>query len=701
MCNNVAYFTVIAVRSQHYAENGAASCAAGAGKVGSGRLVVYRLSFAYHDVGDSGTRVVVMAPNMKCGRWALAAGLLFVAGLFAPTAPTLAAQSVARSSTGLPKIIVSPLDTPAGDPVAESIAHAVSQSLTLMLHLTGAFTIVRADFLDPVTSYHRSVLYYQQVGARIGIFGTVKAGSSGAYTVTIEYWRAEAPSAPPKEFTTTLANIFAVFTAADKLAVDVASAAAGRKLSVGTVAVNNAAKLAKYSIYADGELVARNRSQVKVLSGKRTIIVAVPGPLGDEPVETFHVDVTAGETVTLTLNQTAASGKTTGRSVGNASKEAVKPPPEQATSGALKVTSSPEGATVLLDGKRVGTTPLSLKSVGVGTHTLNLARQFFNADHLTVKIKGGETSAVDVQLSLNQKDPALAGRVINPIGTTGASLLWSAAQLASFLSVMAVRGSTAPTSSFWTVEPFPKGIAFNQMLFIDTNLYLPRIGNRLAGNSLLTEIGDVGAAAAAAMLTAENAPSWLSPSASQSGNFTPLTDGVLANVSYLTLVADALYDAVSAPFASVHTNNELFAYVARHGSLPPQEIRRPHRIIIATGGGSFVRAGYRLSIVPSYLSLEATGGIGAESLSPFSLGVSGNAALSFNPWGSKTGNLRPELFFGVRASTNFSSAKVAYEFGTGNDWIGRTFDIFTRGGVDYDVIGHRWDQFFTMGTRIY
>lgn len=621
------------------------------------------------------------------------------------------------SAQELPKVVISPLDTPGGDEVAQAIATTVYQSLALMLHLTGAFNIENAYFLDPTVSYQRSVLYYQHIGASIGIFGSVTSNASGAYTIAIEYWRAADPSARPEKFSSTFRNVFAVFGAADRLAVDVASAAAGRKLSVGTVVIRNVESLHSYAIYADGQLVARNRPQVRLLTGKRTIIVAVPGPVGDEPVQTFHTYVKAGQTIALALTSTAVSSKTPSTSILRAPKvSAANRSPAQKKARMLHIKSSPEGATVLLDGKRIGATPLVLSSVSVGSHQLNLSRRYFMTVQKDISVKTGEIMSVNVKLSVDKRDPAIEQRMIH--GEIGASLMWSTIQFGSIIPGILAQASglvySQPpypqpsvliqdnsTSSFWTARPSPFWPNFNEMLLIDTNIIFSRIGDRLTGNRLLTVIGDAIAATAALSTTIEFAPSWTNPSAQLSSTSGELTGGKLLTAGFLLFVADVAYDAVSSGLASSNTNSRLLEYVSQNGTLPPERLAwQPHRIIIATGGGSFVRGGYDLPILPNYLSLEATGGVGATSLRSFGLVVSGNADVSYNPWGTRTGHMRPEIFVGVRASTDFSNTSVAPEFGTGNDWVGRNFDIFTRGGIDYDLIGQHWDQFFTIGTRI-
>lgn len=58
--------------------------------------------------------------------------------------------------------------------------------------------------------------------------------------------------------------------------------------------------------------------------------------------------------------------------------------------GQLNITSTPFNATVLLDGERVGTTPLLLSSVLIGEHTIVLQKEGYNDERRTVTIQKNE-----------------------------------------------------------------------------------------------------------------------------------------------------------------------------------------------------------------------------------------------------------------------------------------------------------------------
>lgn len=67
------------------------------------------------------------------------------------------------------------------------------------------------------------------------------------------------------------------------------------------------------------------------------------------------------------------------------------------STGALRVTSSPEGAEVLIGGRVRGRTPLSIDGLAVGRHTL-VVRSPSGTVTTTAAVVGGETTAVDVPI---------------------------------------------------------------------------------------------------------------------------------------------------------------------------------------------------------------------------------------------------------------------------------------------------------------
>jgi hypothetical protein len=66
--------------------------------------------------------------------------------------------------------------------------------------------------------------------------------------------------------------------------------------------------------------------------------------------------------------------------------------------GKLKLTTSPTGAAVAIDGKALGEGPLD-REIPEGTHELTITRERHRTETRTITIKAGETTSVDVTLS--------------------------------------------------------------------------------------------------------------------------------------------------------------------------------------------------------------------------------------------------------------------------------------------------------------
>lgn len=89
------------------------------------------------------------------------------------------------------------------------------------------------------------------------------------------------------------------------------------------------------------------------------------------------------------------------RARGNATveqKPIVPPPSPVVETGTLTVDTRPQGATVVLDGRRVGTTPLNLGDVRAGTRSMQIELEGYRPWSASVAIKGGEQNRVTASL---------------------------------------------------------------------------------------------------------------------------------------------------------------------------------------------------------------------------------------------------------------------------------------------------------------
>jgi len=67
--------------------------------------------------------------------------------------------------------------------------------------------------------------------------------------------------------------------------------------------------------------------------------------------------------------------------------------------GSISVTSSPTGATALLDGSAVGTTPCTFNDVTAGSHTVAISKDGYNPYSSTVQVNSGSETSVHAALS--------------------------------------------------------------------------------------------------------------------------------------------------------------------------------------------------------------------------------------------------------------------------------------------------------------
>ena len=74
------------------------------------------------------------------------------------------------------------------------------------------------------------------------------------------------------------------------------------------------------------------------------------------------------------------------------------PQPVSQTVGAVRVTSAPAGATVRIDGRRVGETPLRLGNLRPGAHSVTVERPGYESTALQVDVRAGGDSEVAVSL---------------------------------------------------------------------------------------------------------------------------------------------------------------------------------------------------------------------------------------------------------------------------------------------------------------
>jgi serine/threonine protein kinase len=93
--------------------------------------------------------------------------------------------------------------------------------------------------------------------------------------------------------------------------------------------------------------------------------------------------------------------------------------------GRLLVRSSPQGAGVSLDGRSVGTTPLTLRDVAVGTHVLRVTHQGYIAAEQRVRISAAQPAqSIEVELAAARPErPAAQAPAVAPVPKAGSLIV--------------------------------------------------------------------------------------------------------------------------------------------------------------------------------------------------------------------------------------------------------------------------------------
>jgi hypothetical protein len=100
------------------------------------------------------------------------------------------------------------------------------------------------------------------------------------------------------------------------------------------------------------------------------------------------------QSVTVELKRPAANAPAAARTPAPSGPATPGPLP----GAALSVDSRPRGARVFIDGKLVGTTPMSVPQVGAGAHAIRLERDGYRRWSSSIRMVAGEANRVTASL---------------------------------------------------------------------------------------------------------------------------------------------------------------------------------------------------------------------------------------------------------------------------------------------------------------
>ena len=562
---------------------------------------------------------------------------------------------------------------PAGaDGTAEALARNITNTLELSLRLAAAARVELADFIFPHLSLARARYYYEEVGAAQAIYGSIARAPEGGYLVTAGLWTSDRPDAPSsREYR--VERVPDVFDVADEIAIEIASEVVGRDLSFGTVRIDNTDWLPGYGVYVDGNLVARNQREVRVLAGTRQVIIARPGELGDEPLQTFSVAVPADQTVSVTLESPAeesvddADGPPSPATAdatdaptatgGSADSAAQQTAATLQRTGRLVVETAPDGAEVLLDDRVIGTTPLNRFGVPEGRYELVVRRPWFRPVTRVVDVTADQESAVTVDMEVDPDHPEVAEHLVNPgmagIAGLGMTALQAAVSgLNPFMTAGGFPGSVAPVDAFVKIgivrpshliaapereSAIVSGLSFGlSAVTASTMLYQDYLRNNVEEYHTTIEyrIADI---------------TWI--------------------VGALGVVGLELYDLAFAPSAARRRNADTIEQIRQSGSLPRSEQREPSGLTMELGGSALTRIGYTFPLVRHFLYGHASLGAAVTGIGPVKAGPTLMIRTEWYPLGHLAGVTRPYLAPSLVVESDLETFGMSAGYDFGVKWL--------------------------------
>lgn len=554
----------------------------------------------------------------------------------------------------------------AQDPAAQQLAAVVAEALELNLRLAGIARATRADFLMPDYAFAETERYFRRVDAERAVFGAIERSAAGGYVVHGSVWSGE--DGAVTKLRSEIDSVFAVFDLADDLALEIAEAVVGRDLAFGRLEIANTEHLGAFAVYIDGQLVARNESQTRVLAGERTVTVTRRGPLGDQPVARFEVDVLPDAVATVSLAAPARAADPPAETSQPAERDETEPSGAPRETGALVVESTPPGATVRLDGTEIGTTPLEMFGVETGRYELELHKPLFRRAVAAVDVQSNRSTELSEPLQVDAGHPEVAARLIRPAAPSIAGLV-SAGIKGAYL------GWTFGSGNAWHYNSFRAAAPLLSVLDLAA-ISAIHAGTLVANDAPASMIVSLSNAAllAGPAVAASLSSELLGYDLSGQPWYSTLAAGVAIGGS----LAFALYDIAFNPSAAQRTNAALLSEVQASGSVPaPPDVSR-RRVLVDIGAGALGRISYVQELFHGYGRAEL--GLGASLAPGDSLPALpvGTLRIAARPFAGSVPGAQPELSAILQGDSDFDTYGVAIGAAIGTVWSFRRFEVLWR-----------------------
>jgi hypothetical protein len=131
--------------------------------------------------------------------------------------------------------------------------------------------------------------------------------------------------------------------------------------------------------------------------------------------------------------------------------------------GGLSISTDPDGASVFIDGRSAGSSPLHLSDIAAGEHRVRIVKNGYLENARIVTVAPGAPHALQVKLTRSIETPA-AGQVVTRTGSSGGSskkwlYIGAAGAAAALVGVAASNRNHAPTAATATASPNGTGLA--------------------------------------------------------------------------------------------------------------------------------------------------------------------------------------------------------------------------------------------------
>jgi hypothetical protein len=552
---------------------------------------------------------------------------------------------------------------------ASQLAETITGSLELTLRLAGVPQVRRADYLWPEALPEETVRHYRRLGAATAVYGLVTPRNGGGFVIEATVWSAE--TSARARVRNEIDSVFGVFDLADQLALDIAAEVVGRDLSFAEVRLGLPEALDDFAVYADGQLLGRNQSRFRVLAGERLITVAVPGPLGDQPIQEFEVELRPNAVESLSVNPAPEPAN------GEPGLGREPSPTASGRSGNLVIASSPSGVPVFLDGRSIGSTPLEVLSVGEGTYELTLEEELFRPLTLAAVVRAGESVTVNENLEVDTSHPRVSSRLRRPG-------LVSAAALSGGLLKGGLLAWGGTGSRVWTYDATEPGRGDRSILpavdwvmlsALQPGMWLASDGGGAWLSSAFTA-GLTGAGLGLFHLGRSieretGSPRWLS------------TIGVVTVVA--AQPGGLLFELLAAPAVSRASDRRLLERIASTGAVPEQPSAHRPRFVLETGAGGLARALFVPSLGIPWLRSEFGGGVSLSVSSPAGIGTLVSVRAAVRPFIPTAIGIKPEISVFAQGETDFRRVGGQVGAGLGTIFALAPFELFWRVNYMYGL----------------